>query len=195
MSKLFKGRSSDVSSSSPSSSSYCATALTPYCAKRGFTLIELLVVIAIIGILSSVVLVSLNSARVKAANTSIKSNLTTIRGQAELWYDDNGNKYGPVGTDAASADNCKLDNSMFADPTITAAINKAKESSGSATGILCGSNGTSYAASVPLKDDATKSWCVDNMSNSMEGIASYTSPTFQCVVPTSNSPTSNSPTS
>jgi prepilin-type N-terminal cleavage/methylation domain-containing protein len=50
---------------------------------RGFTLIELLVVIAIIGILSSVVLVSLNSARKKGGDARVMSDVQQIRTQIE----------------------------------------------------------------------------------------------------------------
>ncbi len=57
--------------------------------QKGFTLIELLVVIAIIGILSSVVLASLNSARVKARDARRVADLKQIQVALELYYDAN----------------------------------------------------------------------------------------------------------
>ena len=54
---------------------------------KGFTLVELLVVIAIIGILASVVLVSLNSARGKARDARRISDLHQISLALENYYD------------------------------------------------------------------------------------------------------------
>ncbi len=59
-------------------------------APKGFTLIELLVVIAIIGLLSSVVLASLNTARARGRDARRLSDLQQVQIALELYRSDNG---------------------------------------------------------------------------------------------------------
>ena len=127
--------------------------------KQGFTLIELLVVIAIIGILASVVLASLNTAREKANQASIQANLKTIAVQAELYYDDNSQGYG---AETAATDVCTA--GMFGDTTIANAITTATAAGLSATDRLCaiGQNSQTWAISIEYKDTASGSWCTDS---------------------------------
>ena len=56
----------------------------------GFTLIELLVVIAIIGLLATIVLVSLSNARTKARDTKRLTDLNAITKSLEMFYNDYG---------------------------------------------------------------------------------------------------------
>jgi len=67
--------------------------------KKGFTLIELLVVIAIIGVLASVVLASLNTARRKGRDARRLSDIKQLQNALELYYDTN-SVYPAAATDA-----------------------------------------------------------------------------------------------
>ncbi|MBI5728279.1 MAG: prepilin-type N-terminal cleavage/methylation domain-containing protein [Candidatus Magasanikbacteria bacterium] len=57
--------------------------------KKGFTLVELLVVIAIIGLLSTLAVVALGSARQKARDSKRLSDLKQVQTALELYYTDN----------------------------------------------------------------------------------------------------------
>ncbi len=57
--------------------------------QKGFTLIELLVVIAIIGLLASVVLLALNSARQKSRDAKRLADVRQLASALELYYDSN----------------------------------------------------------------------------------------------------------
>ncbi|HEY4477133.1 MAG TPA: type II secretion system protein [Candidatus Paceibacterota bacterium] len=63
--------------------------------KKGFTLIELLVVIAIIGVLASIVLASLNTARRKGRDVRRMADLGQVRLALELFFDTGANRSYP----------------------------------------------------------------------------------------------------
>jgi prepilin-type N-terminal cleavage/methylation domain-containing protein len=67
--------------------------------RRGFTLVELLVVIAIIGLLSTVAVVSLSSARAKARDTKRLADMRQIMTALELYKDINGTYPGNTDSD------------------------------------------------------------------------------------------------
>jgi prepilin-type N-terminal cleavage/methylation domain-containing protein len=138
--------------------------------QKGFTLIELLVVVAIIGILASVVLASLNSARAKGADAAIKANLANTRAQAALYYDTN-SAYSTANLAAATVTSCATASSVFTDPVMVNAIAALTTASGSAPvctlGDTSGVKANTWAMSSTLKQGST--WCVDSTGTSVGG--------------------------
>ncbi|MFM2374662.1 MAG: hypothetical protein RLZZ234_657 [Candidatus Parcubacteria bacterium] len=122
---------------------------------------ELLVVIAIIGILASVVLASLNSARNKGADAAIKSNLNNARSQAELYYDNNAGSYATVCTNTS--------------PQGISLQVAGAESANGAAAVSCASDADEWAVSSALVTSGF--YCVDYKGNATTTAASVWSST------------------
>jgi len=122
--------------------------------QKGFTLIELLVVIAIIGILASVVLASLNSARARARDAKRLSDLKQIQTALNLYYADYGAYPSTVGTPSIWRGNCSNLGSYGTTgatayipnlaPTYIAELPLDPKSPGGSSCYIYQSNGTEY---------------------------------------------------
>lgn len=132
--------------------------------KKGFTLIELLVVVAIIGILASVVLAALNTARAKAGDAAVKSNLGTVRARSEIFHSDNGNSYGSAFAIATCpVYNAGSTNMLSKDKNIADAIAQATAKGSGVNS--CYNSSSLWAVAVGLKTStasAPLTWCIDS---------------------------------
>ena len=130
---------------------------------KGFTLIELLVVIAIIGVLSAVVLASLNTARSKGNDAAIMSNIDGIRTQAAVYTTD----HGTYGTNALAVNgDCAAASTLFSETTIQNQVAAAVKASNGGT-VVCNVAvlGASYAVSAPLIAVPDTFYCIDSVGS------------------------------
>lgn len=125
--------------------------------QKGFTLLELLIVIGIIGVISSVALATLGSARSRGDDSAVRGNLTSLRSQAEVYYLEN-KRYG---SNTSLITNCTTATTFIAATTGEGAAEKITtdllKNAGGSTNVRCAvaANGTAWAVSALLNEGGT----------------------------------------
>jgi len=127
---------------------------------EGFTLIELLVVVAIIGLLTSIVLVAVSTARHKANDGAIMQELAQVRTIAQMIL---------VGDGVYDA-LCDVSNTLNDNNTSYPSLEQIEdkiETLNNSQNVTCYADENAYCVSTPLVYSAGSKFCIDG-----QGIAS-----------------------
>lgn len=139
--------------------------------KKGFTLIELLVVVAIIGLLSTLAVVALGSAREKARDSKRLSDLKQVQTALEMYYTDN-NAYptAATSTEIGTGNYACLNSSGFAATGCASPyMGQVPTDPGTGTYDYTSADGTTYSITATL--EGTVSGLSAGITASPSGIA------------------------
>jgi len=132
-------------------------------AHRGFTLIELLVVIAIIGILASIILATLATAKDKGTDTKVKAELNSTHTQTELFANANNNSF--IGM-CATVGGLGVANLLSTAAGATGAtVDAVTANAGAYNHVACHEGSSTWAVDAPLSNSTAsvpRMWCVDS---------------------------------
>ena len=141
--------------------------------QKGFTLIELLVVIAIIGLLATVVIGSVSSARTKAFDVQVKAFAHSYQIEAALYLDTKS----VYATSDVEGDCPTMENSTsFVGSKASVAITNTLFQSQLYP--ACGIYRNVWLIRIPLKTNPNNVWCIDSLGNAMETTIDFASATF-----------------
>ncbi len=140
--------------------------------KQGFTLIELLVVVAIIGLLSSVVLAVMSSARAKGRDAAIKQSALEFRKLMALEYSNSGSyanlkEAGWITTSAGCAASTPIYGGTHSANAIAICQNIVRLGSILSTG---GGNNNEFSIMVRLSSQPTHYFCIGSSGSTYQGV-------------------------
>ena len=128
---------------------------------KNYKIMEALIILVLVGILSTVVIFAINSARKKSGDMTVKAGLNQVRTQADVYFNYNGS-YSDVCNPAKDGRDPKGINKMVSESAKSDGFDGTVSYNGdsSTNDVKCNSTENGWAAQVPLKNEQGY-YCVD----------------------------------